>query len=94
MYRTNIQWTFKSDLMKQCLTILLYISDKGLGLALWKTGDAYEDIKFLAHHINENLFTALHNVNFIECNNDDKSCDEKLVNYFKSCVLQYFISLD
>ena len=55
---------------------------------MWKTGDAYEDIKFLAHQINENLFTALHNIDGIECNNADKSCDEKLVNvYFKSWVL-------
>lgn len=57
------------------------MTDKGLGLALWKTGDAYEDIKFLAHHTNEKLYTALNNVNGNECNNDDKSCDGKMVNW-------------
>ena len=62
--------------------------DKGLGLAMWKTGEAYEDIKFLAHHINKHLFTALHNLNGIECNNADKSCDGKLVNMRESYLFQ------
>ena len=53
---------------------------------MWKTGEQYEDIKFLARHISENLFTALHNPDQLECNNDDKSCDGILVN-FKSVVL-------
>ena len=56
------------------------IPDRGLGLAMWKTGDQYEDIKFLARHISANLFTALHNPDKLECNNDDKSCDGILVN--------------
>ena len=65
------------------------IPDSGLGLAMWKTGDQYEDIKFLVSHTNENLFTALHNPDNNECNNDDKSCDGILVNKrnFKSVVL-------
>ena len=56
---------------------------------MWKTGDQYEDIKFLARHISENLFTALHNPDQLECNNDDKSCDGILVNKtnVKSVVL-------
>ena len=64
------------------------IPGNGLGLAMWKTGDQYEDIKFLARHISENLFTALHNPDQLECNNDDKSCDGILVNKtnFKSVI--------
>ena len=64
------------------------IPGSGLGLAMWKTGDQYEDIKFLARHISENLFTALHNPDQLECNNDDKSCDGILVNKtnFKSVI--------
>ena len=61
--------------------------DSGLGLAVWKTGDQYEDIKFIASHTNESLFTALHNPNNSACNNDDMSCDGILVNKTNFIVL-------
>ena len=63
----------------ECCVPIWSVLDQGLGLAMWKTGDTYKDIKFLANQINDALYTALNNFHGNECNNADKSCDGKLV---------------
>ena len=79
MYHKS-RYIIKEEIKIALENLVHCIPDSGLGLAMWKTGDQYEDIKFLASHTNENLFTALSNPDKLACNNDDMSCDGVLVN--------------
>ena len=61
-----------------------FCNDRNLGLAVWKTAEEYEDIKYISeHHANwEYLWTALNNENEEDCNTDHgqyTNCDDKLV---------------
>ena len=67
----------------------------GLGLALWKGADGYEDVKSLAYYLNKSLVSALTNNKKVECNglyNSTTSCDAQLVrfiNIFPSSCFYY-----
>ena len=66
------------------------LSDQGLGLASWKTENTYLDLAFISKVLSRRLWTALNNQNGEYCNNDDRSCDGKLVNVlFGLCDLLF-----
>ena len=57
-----------------------------LGLAVWKSAEAYEDIKYIAryspHGEKAEVYTALNNENEEDCNTDHgqyTNCDGKLI---------------
>lgn len=62
-----------------------FCNDRGLGLAVWKSAEAYEDIKYIARHgpfeQHSTVYTALNNENEEVCNTDDgkTQCDGKLI---------------
>ena len=60
-----------------------FCNDRNLGLAVWKSGEAYEDIEYLSYYYanGEELYTALNNENNEECNTDNGNtdCDGKLI---------------
>ncbi len=55
-----------------------WCTDASLGLAMWDTADAYEDIKFIAGDINQKVYTALWNPLKNKCSSKS-ACDTKLV---------------
>ena len=68
-----------------------FCNDRGLGLAVWKSAEAYEDIKYLANNVPwkehsyvgyADFYTALNNENEEACNTDHHGktdCDGKLI---------------
>ena len=50
---------------------------RGMGLAMWKTKNTYEDIQDIVEEIGEDVYTALTNPNQNKCSNQE--CDGKLV---------------
>ena len=61
-----------------------FCDDHDLGLAVWKTAEAYEDIKYIASnspHGKGEVYTALNNENEEDCNTDhgNDNCDGKLI---------------
>ena len=58
-----------------------FCNDRGLGLAVWKSAEAYEDVKYIASHNGAEVYTALNNENEEDCNTDDgkTQCDGKLI---------------
>ena len=63
-----------------------FCNDRGLGLAVWKSPEAYEDIKYIAKHCpfekDATVYTALNNENEEACNTDHHGktdCDGKLI---------------
>ena len=55
-----------------------------MGLAIWKTEESYKDLKYIVDEFHEDVFTALKNPNWINC--QDSACDGNLV---KTIVLQF-----
>ena len=55
-----------------------------MGLAIWKTEESYKDLKFIVDEFDEDVFTALKNPNWINC--QDSACDGNLV---KTIFLQF-----
>ena len=62
----------------------------GLGLALWKGVERYEDVKFIANNLNRQLITALNNADGNDCNgfyDSITSCDAQLVKMNTSTIV-------
>ena len=57
---------------------LAYCESKGLGLAVWRTEEKYQDMRLLAETLGETLFTALHNSLRRDCHSVE-ACDSQLV---------------
>ncbi len=55
-----------------------FCSDQNKGLVVWDTADIYEDVKFIAYHAGEDLYTALYNIDKKQCG-DKNACSDKLV---------------
>ena len=53
------------------------MTDRGLGLAMWKREESYIDVQHIINKVGEDTFTALHNPGLNDCR--DGACDEKLV---------------
>ena len=49
-----------------------------MGLAMWHTAELYEDIKYLANKADADLYTALSNVDKVDCATKDV-CHGKLI---------------
>ena len=56
---------------------LVFDTDRGLGLAMWKSEESYIDVQHIINKVGEDTFTALHNPGLNDCRDGD--CDEKLV---------------
>ena len=52
-------------------------SDLGLGLAIWKGEEPYQDVSYISANSGLDLFTALNNELLKDCSNGD--CSGKLV---------------
>ena len=50
----------------------------GMGLAMWHTAELYEDIKYLAFKADADLYTALSNIDNVDCATKD-DCHGKLI---------------
>ena len=57
---------------------------QGMGLAIWRTEESYNDIQYIVKEINEDVYTALTNPKEYECK--DETCTGKLVN---TIILKY-----
>ena len=57
---------------------LAYCESEGLGLAVWRTEEEYQDIRFFLDLFGESLFTALSNRLRRYCNSVEQ-CDANLV---------------
>ena len=57
---------------------LAYCKSKGLGLAVWRTEEEYQDMRFLAETFDESVFTALSNSLRRDCHSVEE-CDSQLV---------------
>ena len=78
IYRSDIQITSATGL--------------GLGLALWKGAERYEDVKYIANNLNEQLITALNNDDLNDCSgfyDSTTSCDAQLVKIY---TINYIIN--
>ena len=56
---------------------LSFLTDRGLGLAMWKSAESYIDVQHIINKVGEDTFTALHNPREEACTDED--CDEQLV---------------
>ena len=75
-----------------------FCNDRGLGLAVWKSAEAYEDIKYMTKsNLNKaEVYTALNNENEEDCNTDDGNtdCDGKLIWRQNKCGPYEFFKAD
>ena len=55
-----------------------YCEDLDLGLAVWRTEEEYQDMRFLMETLGESLFTALSNRHRMDCDSVE-DCDGRLV---------------
>ena len=55
-----------------------YCEDLDLGLAVWRTEEEYQDMRFLVETLGESLFTALNNRLRRDCDSVE-DCDAQLV---------------
>ena len=78
-------YTFCSGILYQCQqlhrlareVIAYNPSDLGLGLAIWKGEEPYQDVSYISANSNLDLFTALNNEKLKDCSNGD--CSGRLV---------------
>ena len=54
-----------------------FVTDRGMGLAMWRSEESYLDVQYIVGMVDEDTFTALHNPGLNECK--DSACDGKLV---------------
>ena len=54
-----------------------FATDRGMGLAMWKSEESYLDVQYIVGMVDEDTFTALLNPDLNECR--DGACDRKLV---------------